>query len=412
MLTLWVAVNPTFLRCKFRRAFDRRAASRTARRHLTSRELGFRGSPGTRTRTRALGATARDSRPPRKRGTILCWRFFRGCQSPLGPPPRLIYPRDGRGGRRSGSRRVEEPWARTGRVRPSGARRRTPSSLGCRCAPRRVAFDLGHLLFFPPRILRRVVSWKSEIRAASLRRPASCVRASDPTPPRADAERVFTGDSREQVGARRRRAPGEDRAAVRAALAPQGQSKHQKRKVERGGGRSGAPRRTSRSRESAPRPRARATRTREARARAPRRAPRDPKRRNARARPPPTPAARRPDGKNNDATWRAVGSGDWSDRFDRHFLTSDALSAPAGWKKSDPTYAARVRRPRALSSFPPLTPKPPSRFPLLACPPLKHKSWLSSTRRTVSAGPRSRATSRGARISSAWAGGGATWTRA
>ena len=96
MLTLWVAVNPTFLRCKFRRAFDRRAASRTARRHLTSRELGFRGSPGTRTRTRALGATARGSRPPRKRGTILCWRFFRGCQSPLGPPPRLIYPRDGR----------------------------------------------------------------------------------------------------------------------------------------------------------------------------------------------------------------------------------------------------------------------------------------------------------------------------
>ena len=217
------------------------------------------------------------------------------------------------------------------------------------------------------------------------------------------------------MGARRRRAPGEDRAAVRAALAPQGQSKHQKRKVERGGGRSGAPRRTSRSRESAPRPRARATRTRGARARAPRRATRDPKRRNARARPPPTPAARRPDGKNNDATWRAVGSGDWSDRFDRHFLTSDALSAPAGWKKSDPTYAARARRPRALSSFPPLTPKPPKPLPASPsspAPPLKHKSWLSSTRRTVSAGPRSRATSRGARISSAWAGGGATWTRA
>ena len=92
MLTLWVAANPTFLRCKFRRAFDRRAASRTARRHLTSRELGFRGSPGTRTRTRALGATARGSRPPRKRGTILCWRFFRGCQSPLGPPPAAYLP--------------------------------------------------------------------------------------------------------------------------------------------------------------------------------------------------------------------------------------------------------------------------------------------------------------------------------
>ena len=410
MLTLWVAVNPTFLRCKFRRAFDRRAASRTARRHLTSRELGFRGSPGTRTRTRALGATARDSRPPRKRGTILCWRFFRGCQSPLGPPPRLIYPRDGRGGRRSGSRRVEEPWARTGRVRPSGARRRTPSSLGCRCAPRRVAFDLGHLLFFPPRILRRVVSWKSEIRAASLRRPASCVRASDPTPPRADAERVFTGDSREQVGACRRRAPGEDRAAVRAALAPQGQSKHQKRKVERGGGRSGAPRRTSRSRESAPRPRAR-----DANARGPRSSPAPRTQRpeaskctreatNTR-RPPPGRKKQRRDVASRGVR-RLVGPV-------RSSLSHVRCSqCPAGWKKSDPTYAARARRPRALSSFPPLTPKPPSRFPLLACPPLKHKSWLSSTRRTVSAGPRSRATSRGARISSAWAGGGATWTRA
>jgi hypothetical protein len=111
-----------------------------------------------------------------------------------------------------------------------------------------------------------------------------------------------------------------------------------------------------------------------------------------------------------------VGSGDWS-RPVRSSLSPPmlSLSAPAGWKKSDPTYAARVRCPRALSSFPPLTPtppEPPSRFPLLARPPLKHKSWRSSTRRTVSAGPRSRATSRGARISSAWAGGGATSTRA
>ena len=167
MLTLWVAANPTFLRCKFRRAFDRRAAFRTARRHLTSPELGFRGSPGTRTRTRALGATARGSRPPRKRGTILCWRFFRGCQSPLGPPPR----------------------------------------------------GLSTLV--------------------------------------TDAE---------------------GGAQARVASRNHGRGREEFVRLERGGGRTGAPRRTSRSRESAPRPPARATRTREARARAPRRAPRDPKR--------------------------------------------------------------------------------------------------------------------------------------
>ena len=69
-------------------------------------------------------------------------------------------------------------------------------------------------------------------------------RRSRPTPPRATlTPRLFfpssPGNSRQPMGARRRGASREDRPAVRAAVAPQGQPGDKKRKVDARGGRAG-----------------------------------------------------------------------------------------------------------------------------------------------------------------------------
>ena len=69
-------------------------------------------------------------------------------------------------------------------------------------------------------------------------------RRSRPTPPRATlTPRLFfppsPGNSRQPMGARRRGASREDRPAVRAAVAPQGQPGDKERKVDARGGRAG-----------------------------------------------------------------------------------------------------------------------------------------------------------------------------
>ena len=74
------------------------------------------------------------------------------------------------------------------------------------------------------------------------------------------------------------------------------------------------------------------------------------------ARGPPTPAARRPDGKNNDATWRAVGSGDWSDRFDPSLSHVRCSQCPGGLEKKRPDICRASEAPSRLVFLPPSDP--------------------------------------------------------